>query len=130
MPSPPKDNNFNWDEVWRQPGATGESQGFDFGNIAVCERCGVTMPAEEARMIPRIIYREVRTSRRGFENVHGRLVAETTTTDLVVCPRCLQAVIRKNRWYEIRHWLLLAGVGVICVVVLLLLTLFVRFVIR
>jgi len=126
MPSPPKDNSFNWDEIWRQPGASGDSQGLDFGNIAVCERCGVTMPAQEARMISRIIYREAPLTRRGFVNDHGQRVAETTTTGLVVCPPCLQAVIRKNRWYEIRYRMLLVGVGIICAIVLLLLTLYVR----
>ena len=105
---PSKGNEFNWDEIWRQEQAgNAPEQGFDFGNIAICERCGVTMPANEAQMIPRTIY---------TEHAGG---ADTVRTSLVVCPRCVRAVVRKNRWLEIRHWLLLAVVGLICALVIL-----------
>ena len=82
---------------------------FDFGNIAVCESCGVTIPAHEAQMIRRTIY----TEQDG--------VAETTRTGLVVCPRCHGAVVRNNQWAEIRYWILLAGAAVIVVLLLLIL---------
>jgi hypothetical protein len=116
VPMPSKDNNFNWgDELWRRDdGDGGPEQTLNFGDIAVCERCGVTMPANEAQMIPRTIYME-----------QGGL-AEITRTNLVVCPRCLRAVARKNRWLEIRHWILLFGVGALCLVFLMILALYLR----
>lgn len=108
---PPPNPDYNWDDIWKQqrpPGDAAPEQSLNFGNIAICEMCGLTIPPEEARMIPHLVYRE---------RAPGD--SETLRAHMIVCPRCRGKVVRGNRWQEVRHWLLLAGVGLLTALVLL-----------
>lgn len=109
---PPPNPDYNWDDIWKQQRAPGDGppeQSLNFGNIAICEKCGVSLPADEAQVIPRTIYQE-----------RAPGVSETIRTNLIVCPRCLRKVVRTNQWMEVRHWLLLIGVGLLIALALFL----------
>lgn len=62
------------------------SNPFDFGDVAVCEKCGTTMPRSEACRATRASYRVV----GGISNINR--------AELIVCSLCHRRIQEKNAY--------------------------------